>query len=99
DVLVTYYAPSTLEINAALIAQNGSAQFYYYPGNVKSSITIYGSTASYGTWTWSWVDGGGNTVSGYANTATAYDGNLLYGPPPSFPLSTSGYQQISWSSN
>lgn len=99
DVLVTYYAPSTLEINAALIAQNGSAQFYYYPGNVKTSITIYGSTASYGTWTWSWVDGGGNTISGYANTTTVYDSSLLYGPPPSFPLSTSGYQQISWSSN
>lgn len=99
DVLVTYHAPNTLEINAALIAQNGSAQFYYYPGVIKTSITIYGSTASYGTWTWSWVDGGGNTISGYTNTTTVYDSNLLYGPPPSFPLSTSGYQQISWSSN
>lgn len=99
DVLVTYHAPANLKVDAALIAQNGSAQFYYYPGNVKTGITIYGSTASFGTWTWSWVDGGGNTISGYTNTSTIYDSSLLYGPPPSFPLSTSGYQQISWNSN
>ena len=99
DVLVTYQAPTDLEINAAIIAQNGSAQRYNYPGNIKNSITLYGTLASYGTWTWSWVDGGGNTTSGYANTYTTYDSNLLYSPPPSFPLSSSGYQQINWTSN
>jgi Tfp pilus assembly protein PilX len=102
DFLIAYGAPNSLEIDAALIAQNGSAQYYYYPGNLKGSpslITIYGATASYGTWTWTWVDGGGNPVSGYSNTSTIYDANLLYSPPPSFPLSSSGYQQISWSSN
>jgi hypothetical protein len=99
DFLVTYLSPNNLEIDAALIAQNGSAQRYYYSGNTLNSITIYGATASNGTWTWSWVDGGNNCTSGYCTTNTAYDGNLLYSPPPSFPLSSSGYQQISWSSN
>lgn len=100
DVLVSYGAPNNLEIDAALIAQNGSAQFYDWPGDVKNgTITIYGATASFGVWTWTWVDGGGNTVAGYTNTNTTYDSNLLYSPPPSFPLSSSGYQQISWSSN
>ena len=98
DVLVTYYAPDILEIDGALIAQNGSAQRYYFPGNLKTSITIYGAVASFGVWTWSWTDGVSCT-SGYCNTSTTYDANLLYGPPPSFPLSTDGYQQISWSSN
>lgn len=99
DVLITYYAPSTMSIDAAMIAQNGSAQFYYFPGNVKTQINIYGAVASYGIWTWSWVNGGGGIVSGFQNTNTTYDGNLLYGPPPSFPLSSSGYQQITWQSD
>jgi hypothetical protein len=98
DVLITYYAPDILEIDGALIAQNGSAQRYYFSGNLKTSITIYGAVASFGVWTWSWTDGVSCT-SGYCDTSTTYDANLLYGPPPSFPLSTDGYQQISWSSN
>jgi hypothetical protein len=99
DVLISYGSPNNLEINAALIAQNGSAQHYYWPGATKTLITIYGTVASFGTWTWSWVNGSGTCVSGYCNTDTVYDSNLLYSPPPSFPLSSSGYQQISWSSN
>ena len=99
DFLVSYLSPNNLEIDAAIIAQNGSDQRYYYPGNIENTITIFGAVASYGTWTWSWVDGGGNIVSGYTNTNTTYDSSLLYSPPPSFPLSSSGYQQISWNSN
>ncbi|MBI5530948.1 MAG: pilus assembly PilX N-terminal domain-containing protein [Candidatus Doudnabacteria bacterium] len=99
DILVSYLSPNNLEINAALIAQNGSAQRYNWNGNIKNLISIYGTVASYGTWTWSWVNGSGNTTSGYTNTSTVYDPNLLYSPPPSFPLSSSGYQQISWTSN
>lgn len=99
DILISYYAPDDLTINAAMIAQNGSAQRYYFSGNVKDTITIYGAIASYGTWTWSWVNGWGNITSGYQNTQTTYDTNLLYSPPPSFPLTTEGYRQISWTSN
>ncbi len=98
-VIVTYHAPATLEIDAALIAQNGSAQFYYYPGKVKTSITIFGSIMTFGQWTWSWVNGGGAIVSGYTNTTDIYDGDLLYSPPPGFPLSSSGYQLLDWTSN
>lgn len=99
DIVVTYKAPDNLEIDAAMIAQNGSTQFFYYYGNVKNSITIYGAIMTFGIWTWSWVSGSNNIVSGYRNTYNNYDGNLLYGPPPSFPLSTSGYQLLSWGSN
>lgn len=99
DVLISYYAPAVLEINAALMAQNGSCQRYYFSGNTKTSITVYGTVGSYGVWTWSWVNGSGSLTSGYASTNSVYDANLLYGPPPSFPLTTSGYQQISWKSD
>ncbi|MDE2311670.1 MAG: type II secretion system protein [Patescibacteria group bacterium] len=101
DIVVTYNAPTNLEIDAAMVAQNGSIEVYDYPNytNVKNSITVFGSMASYGPWTWTYVDSGGNVVSGYANTYTNYDSNLLYSPPPSFPQSVTGYQVLSWSSN
>ena len=99
DVLATYYVPNTLNIDAALIAQNGSVQRFYFPSNIKTTITTYGSLMSFGVWTWSWVNGSGTVVSGFQNTVTTYDTNLLFSPPPSFPLSNSGYQQITWSNN
>lgn len=99
DVLVSFYAPNNLTVHAAMIAQNGSAQRYYYSGNVKNTIIIYGTIASFGVWTWSWVNGSGTVISGYQNTVTTYDSNLLYSPPPSFPLAGNEYQQISWSSD
>ena len=99
DVVVTYNAPTSLEVDAAMIAQNGSAQFFDYNGMVKSDITVYGSIMTFGQWTWSWVNGSGSIVSGYTTTSDTYDNNLLYGPPPGFPLSSSGYQQLSWTSN
>lgn len=99
DVVVTYNAPSNLEIDAAMVAQNGATQFFNYPGNIKDTITTFGSLMTFGQWTWTWVSGGSTVVSGYANTHSNYDDNLLYAPPPSFPFSASGYQLISWSSD
>jgi hypothetical protein len=101
DIVVTYNAPTNLEVDAAIISQNGSAQFFYYPsgGAIKNSISIYGSIMTFGQWTWTWVDGGNNNVSGYTTTIDTYDDNLLYSPPPSFPLSSNGYKQLNWTSN
>lgn len=98
DILISYYVPNNLEVDAALIAQNGSAQYYYFPGNIKTKIIIYGTIASNGVWTWSWVSG--NTiVSGFQTTQTIYDSNLLFGPPPGFPMAPDGYRQMSWTSD
>lgn len=99
DFVVTNHAPNNLEIDAAIIAQNGSAQFFYYPGNIKTSILVYGALMTYGQWTWTWVNGSNNVVSGYSSTNSTYDANLMYSPPPSFPLSSVGYQQLTWTSN
>jgi len=99
DVVVSYSAPNDLEIDAAIISQNGGAQFFYYYGNIKNSITIYGAIMTFYQWTWTWVNSYGGVTSGYRNTSSIYDGNLLYNPPPSFPVSSSGYQIISWTSD
>jgi type II secretory pathway pseudopilin PulG len=101
DIVVTHGAPLNLEIDAALIAQNGSAQFFDYKDGsaIKNTISIYGSIMTFGQWTWNWIDGNNNNVSGYGTTSDTYDNNLLYAPPPGFPLSSAGYKQISWTSN
>jgi len=99
DVVVTYNAPTNLEIDAALIAQNGAIQFFYYPGNIKNSITVFGSIMTFNQWTWTWVDSSNVAVSGFQHTSDTYDSNLLYSPPPSFPISASGYQLLNWISD
>ncbi|MGE5392141.1 MAG: hypothetical protein ACM3NH_00125 [Candidatus Saccharibacteria bacterium] len=103
DIIVTYYSPDNLEIDAAMIAQNGSVQRYNFSGsgsyNIRNSITTYGAIMSFGVWTWSWVNGSGVVTNGYESTNTTYDSNLLYSPPPSFPLAADEYQQVSWTSN
>lgn len=95
NILIPYNSPDVLEVDAAVLAQNGAAKRYYYPGDMKTSLTIYGSVISNGLWTWSWVSGGGAVVSGYTNTNATYDANLTYGPPVGFPVG-SEYNLISW---
>lgn len=93
DVLLTYFVPDDIEVDAAFIAQNGSFQRYNFSGDLKDTLTVYGSISSFGQ------AGVFYGSSGYATRNYSYDSNLLYGPPPSFPLSDEGYQQISWTSN
>ena len=95
NILVPHDSPDTLEVDAALLAQNGAAKRYYYPGDMKTLLTIYGSVISNGLWTWSWVSGGGAVVSGYRTTNATYDANLTYNPPGGFPVG-SDYNLISW---
>jgi hypothetical protein len=98
DILVPYNSPDNLEIDAALLAQTGAAKRYNYQAGSKdrrNSIIIYGAVVTYGIWTWSWVNNGGQVVSGYVNTNSTYDANLTYSPPPGFPLG-SEYNLITW---
>lgn len=95
NVLIPRNSPNILEVNAALLAQNGAAKRYYYPGDMKDNLIIYGSVISNGLWTWSWVSGGGAVISGYRVTNATYDANLTYGPPAGFPVG-SEYNLISW---
>ncbi len=95
NILIPHDSPDDLEIDAALLAQNGAAKRYYYPSDKKDSLIIYGSVISNGVWTWSWTSGGSVVVSGYVHTNSTYDANLTYFPPPSFPVG-SEYNLISW---
>lgn len=72
----------------------------------NQTLNFYGSVATRQTWTWSWQlntncgdsvydASSGNYISGFKYNTTHYDYNLLYNPPPSFPL-TGGYNILSW---
>ncbi len=74
--------------------------------NPNQQLYFYGSIAVRQTWTWSWLwgsscgdntydAGSGNYISGFKHNTTEYDYNLLYAPPPSFPI-TSSYNFLSW---
>jgi Tfp pilus assembly protein PilX len=73
----------------------------------SQTMNFYGSIATRQDWTWSWLEGtsqcgdavrdpsSGQYISGFLNNTTHYDYNLLYAPPPSYPI-TGGYTIISW---
>jgi hypothetical protein len=76
--------------------------------NTNQTFTFYGSVATRQYWTWNsqWGSSscGGDAVldssisqyiSGVEHTATNYDYNLLFAPPPSYPV-TGGYNILSW---
>lgn len=95
DVKVSRQAPNNLEINAAMLAQNGHVWYEKDTlagtncnQTVKGNITVYGAIATNQYWTWTYVSGGNQTpVDGYATTLNSYDKKLRFTPPPSFPLS------------
>lgn len=75
--------------------------------NNNQTLNFYGSVATRQTWTWSWLWNSkcgdnvsdpstpGQYISGFKYNTTHYDNNLLYNPPPSYPL-TGGYDILSW---
>jgi hypothetical protein len=102
SVAITYRAPDFLEIDAAIIAQNEAFRFYNYESGatqkIKNTLTMYGSTMTFIKGGIRWTSGG-SIVSGYPTAIYNYDDNLLYSPPPLFPISSEGYKQLSWISN
>lgn len=98
NIQVPRHAPSTLYIDAAMLAQKGRAYraVYYYGSQrlVTDYIEVYGSVITNKIWTWTWVSGS-TVIDGYQNTLSIYDSRLTFQPPPYFP--TSGdHQFISW---
>jgi hypothetical protein len=85
-----------LRIDGALIAQNGRVGRYYYgsscsPYDDRTKITLYGMIASNQRYGFAYTNG-----TGYQTRNIIYDANMLYSPPPSFPLTSDQYQMISW---
>jgi hypothetical protein len=88
----------TEEIDAAMIAKNGGTiRNFYKPqcgaGYLRTKAIFKGmqATNSRGYFAWN-----SPVTSGYGTQQTIYDANLLYNPPPSFPLTTNQYNLISW---
>lgn len=99
DINVGYGSANDLRIDAAMIAQNGRTGRFYYHSScgtsyLRNSITLFGMLATNTRYGYSW--GCPNYCSGYANRSISYDANLLYNPPPDFPLTSDQYQTISW---
>lgn len=85
-----------LRIDAALVSQNGRVGRYYYendcsPYDERDSVTLYGMIASNIRYGFAYTNG-----TGYQNRNIIYDANMLYGPPPSFPLTSDNYEILSW---
>ncbi|HLD31380.1 MAG TPA: pilus assembly PilX N-terminal domain-containing protein [Patescibacteria group bacterium] len=95
NVIVPYETPDIMEINAAMLSQYGAVHRPYYDGDLKDTLTIFGSQISFAGGGWKYVSGWGHVISGYENTNHSYDGNLKYYPPPGFPTGNS-YELISW---
>jgi type II secretory pathway pseudopilin PulG len=102
DISAGLRSADTLRIDGALVAQYGRiGRFYYRPAtghqsrcapyDVRNTITLYGMLATAERYGFAYEDG-----TGYQNRIIIYDNNLLYGPPPSFPLTSDQYQVISW---
>ncbi|MES2470992.1 MAG: hypothetical protein V4526_02040 [Patescibacteria group bacterium] len=89
-------SPNDIRIDAAIISQNGRIGRYYYETNCgananRNYVMLYGMLASAKRYGFSYTDG-----TGYDVRDIVYDGYLLYGPPPSFPLTSDQYTVISW---
>ena len=103
NVSVGLVSEDNLEIDAALIAQNGRVGRYFYDLSQcngyddRSVLTLYGMIATNQRYGFSYIDSGtGVKTSGYTTRNITYDNNLLYSPPPYIPLSSDYYQIISW---
>lgn len=103
NINIGMISDTDLRIDSALIAQNGRVGRYYYrppgggqnrcsPYHSRNSITSYGMIGSNQRYGFAYTD---NT--GYITRSLVYDANLLYSPPPSFPLTSDNYDQIFWS--
>lgn len=97
DISTGLFSANDLRIDAALIAQNGRIGRYYYGSNkcganvYRNSINLYGMIGTNGRYGFAYTDG-----TGYDTRVITYDTNLLYSPPPNFPLASDKYQIILW---
>lgn len=102
NINIGLVSEDNLQIDAALIAQNGRIGRYYYrppgggsqrcsPYHIRQTITSYGMIGSSDRYGFAYTDD-----TGYQTRNLTYDATLLYGPPPSFPLTSEQYVTLSW---
>lgn len=89
---------TNLKIDGALMAQHNSVGRFYYTGyscayKLRNELDLYGMIASYARYGFAY---GSPATSGYSTRIIKYDANLLYAPPPDYPLTSDQYQILSW---
>lgn len=98
-VKVGLISEDDLTIHGALMAQHNSVGRFYYNGTSsciyknRTVLTLYGMIASYARYGFAY---GSPASTGYTTRNINYDANLLYAPPPHFPLTSNQYQILSW---
>jgi hypothetical protein len=95
DILVAAYSPDFLEVDGALLAQKGHVWRKDFNNNIRDTITLFGSIATYDYWSWAYYDNHGDITSGYRHSVTTYDQCLALSSPPGFPT-TGSYAILSW---
>jgi hypothetical protein len=94
DVSITKNSEDNLRIDGALLAQSGRVgRPNYGQSDHKSVITVYGAIATNQRYGFAWTNGVSNW--GYTTRNLYYDNNLLYCPPPYFPVGTQ-YEMDLW---
>ncbi len=99
---VGMYSEDDLRIDASLVAQNGRVGRHYYrpptqgqnrcsPYHVRQVLTLYGMIGSNERYGFAY-----SNDTGYLVRNLNYDSFLLYGPPPSFPLTSDEYSMVLW---
>jgi hypothetical protein len=97
NINVGLQSKDDLRIDAALIAQKGRVGRFYYNYSCshtyykRQTLTLYGMVGTYLRYGFAYTDG-----TGYQTRNLNYDANLLYSPPPSFPLTSDQYTTLSW---
>lgn len=96
NINIGFFSEDDLQIDAALLAQHGRVGRYYYwwacgSQYLRETITLNGMIGSKQRYGFAYTD---NT--GYKTRNINYDANLLYNPPPRFPLTSDQYEIISW---
>jgi hypothetical protein len=101
DIFIPGYAPSTMQVDAALLAQFGSVGYDTRDpndggqGQLETSFTLYGSIAQNQNDYGFKVTGCGSYCRGFPTTNYGFDTHLVYAPPPSFPV-TGTYSVLNW---
>ena len=99
DIYFVRNLPNDFKVDAALMAQKGKIIRHGYLSwcggtsqAVKNSLTINGSVISFYKSYWNF---GSGPSSGFITRTITYNSDLLYNPPPYFPV-TGDFEIISW---
>jgi hypothetical protein len=102
NINVGLISEDDLRVDAAMIAQNGRVGRFYYtdeylwlpgcePYSNRERMTVNGMIGTKERYGFAYTDD-----TGYEFRDIIYDSNLLFGPPPEFPLTTDQYETISF---